>query len=294
MVVYKNYTQEALDRQYNNRQAVPDFGAIVAHWEADSEAFRQRARSHQEVAYGSHPREMLDIFPAAQPDAPIQVFFHGGYWQAMDKRVFHFIAEGFIDWGATTVFVNYPLAPGATMDEIIQSCRQAILWLVRHGANYGGNVDRLYISGHSAGGHIVAMLMATAWPDLDLALPTEPIKGACAISGLFNLTPIRLSYLNSVLGLDEAMAQRNSPVGLDPACRCPLIVTVGEREPAEYQTQSEDLATAWSEKDLPVSQIQAPDADHFSILEQVIDPEARLNQAILKQMGLNQLAMNNE
>lgn len=294
MFVYKNYTQEALDRQYNNRQAVPDFAAIVVQWEADSEAFRQRARSHQELAYGRHPREMLDIFPAAQANAPLQVFFHGGYWQAMDKRVFHFIAEGFIDWGATTVFVNYPLAPQATMDEIIHSCRQAIVWLVRHGADYGGNIDQLYISGHSAGGHIVAMLMATAWPELDPALPADPIKGACAISGLFNLTPIQLCYLNSVLGLDEAMTRRNSPVGLDPACRCPLIVTVGEREPAEYQAQSQDLASAWSAKGLPITQIQASNADHFSILEQVIDPEARLNQSILRQMGLNQLTMSNE
>jgi arylformamidase len=294
MFVYKNYTQEALDRQYNNRQAVPDFAAIVAQWEADSEAFRQRARSHQESAYGPHPRETLDIFPAAQAGAPIQVFFHGGYWQAMDKRVFHFIAEGFIDWGATMIFINYPLAPQATMDEIIQSCRQAIVWLVRHGADYGANIDRLYISGHSAGGHIAAMLMTTAWPELDPTLPADPIKGACAISGLFNLTPIQLCYLNSVLGLDEAMTRRNSPVGLNPTCPNPLIVTVGEREPAEYQAQSQDLASAWSDKGLPITQIQAANADHFSILEQVIDPEARLNQVILQQMGLNQLTINNE
>lgn len=285
MIIYKNYDQQALDSQYNNRAKVPNFEQIIQQWEQDSEALRQRAQFHADVPYGSHPREILDIFPAAHAGAPVQVFFHGGYWRSLEKRLFHFVADGFIAHNITYVAVNYPLVPQVTMDDIVASCRRALVWLYRHIAEYHGDPHKIYISGHSAGGHLVAMLMATNWPTLAVDLPNDVIKGGCAISGLFNLIPIQLCYVNEDVRLDDTMARRNSPLFLSPTCHSPLIVTVGGAESEEYLAQSQDLTLAWSQQGLPVTQLIVPEANHFSILDHLAD-NAALNQAILAQMGV--------
>ena len=286
MIIYKNYDKAALDSQYNNRARVPNFEQIVQRWETESEQLRQRVKSYRGVSYGSRAREYLDIFPAAHPGAPLQVFFHGGYWQALQSGVFHFITNGFLRHGITTVFVNYPLAPEASMDEIVEACRQAIIWLYRHAAEYGGNPNQIYISGHSAGGHLAAMLMATYWKTLAEELPHNLIKGGCAISGLFNLIPIQLSYVNDKIGLDKAAAQRNSPAFLTPASSSPLIVSVGGAESEEYHAQSQELTAAWSQHGLSITELILEGRHHFSILDSLVDPEGALNRAILGQMGV--------
>lgn len=285
MMIYKSYDQEALDSQYNNRAKVPDFEQIVQGWERDSEALRQRTRFHANIPYGAHLREILDIFPASQPGAPVQVFIHGGYWRSLEKGLFHFIAGSFLDHNITYVAINYPLAPQATMDEIVASCRQAIIWLYRNIARYNGDPHKIYISGHSAGGHLVASLMATEWRDLAADLPADPIKGGCAISGLFNLIPIQLCYVNDEVRLDEAMARRNSPVFLPPTSKSSLIVAVGGEESEEYLAQSQELAAAWSQAGLPVTPLVVPGANHFSILDSLVNSQALLHQMILEQMG---------
>ncbi|MBI1881075.1 MAG: alpha/beta hydrolase [Chloroflexi bacterium] len=285
MFVYKSYNKAALDSQYNNRARVANAEQIIQQWERDSKALRQRVQFQADVPYGSHPREILDIFPASRPGAPVHAFIHGGYWRSLEKRLFHFIADGFINHPVTYVAVNYPLTPQVTMDEIVASCRQAIAWLIRHIAEYDGDPHQIYISGHSAGGHLVAMLMASDWPALAPDLPTNPIKGGCAISGLFNLIPIQLSYVNDDVGMDETMARRNSPVFLSPSCRSPLIVTVGGAESEEYLAQSQDLAEAWSSQ-IPLTHLVVPGANHFSILDHLVNQATPLHQAILAQMGL--------
>jgi len=286
MPIYKDYNQAALDKQYNNRARVPNFAQIVTRWQQQSEALRQQSNTQANLQYGPHARELIDIFPAERANAPMQVFFHGGYWQAMEKDVFHFIAGGFVGRGITTVLVNYPLAPEASMDEIVDSCRRAMIWLYRHGAKYQGNPDSIFISGHSAGGHIVAMLMATDWPAMAKNLPKNLIKGGCAISGLFNLTPIRLSYLNEVLGMDTEMAARNSPVSMSPASESPLIISVGALESEEYHAQSRELYISWSQKGIPAIHLPVPKANHFSVLDHLVDTKAALNRAIVEQMGV--------
>jgi arylformamidase len=253
MTIYKDYDQQALDSQYNNRARVPEFEQIIQQWEQDSEALRQRVQFQADLAYGPHPRELVDIFPASRPGAPVHAFIHGGYWRSLERRLFHFIVEGFITRDVTYVAVNYPLAPQVTMDDIVASCRQAMIWLYHNITQYNGDPDKIYISGHSAGGHLVAMLMATGWRALAADLPSDLIKGGCAISGLFNLIPIGLSFVNEDVRLDEAMARRNSPQFLPPACRSPLIVAVGGAESDEYLAQSHDFATKWSQQGSPIS-----------------------------------------
>jgi arylformamidase len=287
MIVYKGYDKQALDSQYNNRARVANVDQIMQQWEHDSESLRQRVQFHADLAYGPHAREILDIFPASRPGAPVQAFIHGGYWRSLEKRLFHFIAESFMSHDITYVAINYPLAPQATMDEIVASCRQAIVWLYQNIAQYNGDPHKIYISGHSAGGHLVAMLMATNWSSFAADLPLDLIKGGCAISGLFNLIPIQLSYVNDDVGMDEAMARRNSPVFLLPSCRSPLIVTVGGAESEEYLTQSQELESAWSQQGLPITPLVVPGANHFSILDHLVNPDSPLRQAILAQIGVS-------
>lgn len=285
MIIYKNYDQQALDSQYNNRARVPEFDQIMQQWERDSESLRQRVQFHADIAYGPHPRALLDIFPASRPGAPVEAFIHGGYWRSLEKRLFHFIAESFLDHDITYVAVGYPLAPQATMDEIVASCRRSIVWLCKNIAQYNGDPHKIYISGHSAGGHLVAMLMATEWPTLAADLPPDLIKGGCAISGLFNLIPVQLTYVNEDLRMDETMARRNSPVFLSPPRRSPLIVTVGGAESEEYLAQSQELESAWTQQGVPISSLVVPEANHFSILDHLVNPDSPLRQAILAQMG---------
>ena len=284
MIIYKSYDQQALDSQYNNRSRVANAAELLEQSERDSEALRQRVQFQADVPYGTHPREILDIFPASRPGAPVHAFIHGGYWRSFEKRFCHFIADGFINHNITYVAVNYPLVPQVTMDELVASCRQAIAWLYPNIARYNGDPHQIYISGHSAGGHLAAMLMATDWPTLAPDLPTNLIKGGCALSGLFNLTPIRLSDINRDLHLDEAMAQRNSPQFLVPTSPSPLIVAVGGAESDEYLAQSQDLVEAWSPQ-MPITHLVVPEANHFSILDHLVNQKV-LNQAILTQMGL--------
>ncbi len=286
MLIYKNYDKAALDLQYNNRAQVSDFEQIVQGWQERSEAIRQQAPLHEGLAYGSHPREYVDIFPGGQSGSAVQLFFHGGYWQSMETRVFHFIAAGFTRHNITTVFVNYPLAPAAMMDEIVDACRRAMVWLYDHVGAYGGDPDKIYISGHSAGGHLVAMLMATVWPALSERLPGDLIKGGCAISGLFDLVPIQLSYVNDNIGMDQVTAKRNSPILMSPATGRPLIVAVGGLETDEYHAQSHEFAAAWSDTGPAVTELTAAGCNHFTVLEPLIDGGAELNRAVLAQMGL--------
>jgi len=287
MTIYKNYDQEALNKQYNNRSRVPEFDQIVQQWNTQSEALRQQIRYHRDLQYGTHERNRLDIFPSTDPHSPVHVYFHGGYWQSRDKADFHFIANGFIKHNITTALVSYPLAPQASMDDIIDSCRQAMAWLYRHVAEYTGDPGRIYISGHSAGGHLVAMLMATNWQELAEDLPANLIKGGCAISGLYNLLPIQLSHVNDLIGMDEATARRNSPIYLSPGSNAPLIVTMGEAESDEYHAQSQELVDAWSKKGLSITHLPIAKANHFSILDHLTTEGASLNRAILAQMGLS-------
>ncbi|MEM1271814.1 MAG: alpha/beta hydrolase [Bacteroidota bacterium] len=278
MTIYKSYDQKELDAQYNNRAAVPDFERIVDGWRAMSAASRARLSHVLDLPYWSNARERLDVFPAG-PGAPVHVFFHGGYWVAMDKTVFHFIADHFVSNGITTVFANYPLAPKAHMDQIVRSCRRALLWVWERIAFYGGDPERIFVSGHSAGGHLTAMLMATGWSALHPAAPQSLVKGGLSLSGLFDLEPIRLSYLNKRIGLDEDTARRNSPIYHLPAGAAPLLLAVGEHESEEYHAQSDALQRAWLPYGLTVERVTTDADDHFSILSRLSDPAGTLFKA---------------
>jgi len=283
--VFRDYDQKALDAEYNNRVKVTNALDWLARAGAESARARAELPLAFDVAYGAHHAERLDVFPAARPGpAPVHVFVHGGYWQRMDKADFSFVVRGLRPAGAVTVVVNYGLVPSIDLDELVRQCRAAVAWIHRHARRWGGDPDRITVSGHSAGGHLVAMLLATDWADFDA--PADVVKGGCAISGLYDLEPIRLCYLNEALRLTPEVARRNSPVHLAPAHPTPLILAVGGTEGAEYHRQTDDLASAWRARGLPVDVLDLAGHDHFSIVAELESPFSPLARAIQDQLGL--------
>lgn len=286
MFVYKEYDQQSLDNQYNTRLHVPEFADYFKRWEELSSEAEQNLPVIKDVAYGNLPRERLDIYPSAQPRSKTLVFIHGGYWQTLDKSMFRFIANGFHSYGITTVLITYPLAPEASIGQIVSSCKKAIQWLYTNLAAYNGDADQMFVVGHSAGGHLASMLMATDWKAFDPHLPADVLKAACAVSGLFNLVPIQRSYLNAVLKIDGETANCYSPARLEPLSTCPLIVAVGEDETAEFKDQSREFYSSWKDKGAAIQLIQLPGLNHYSIAEAMVEIQSPLHQALVDVMKL--------
>ncbi|MBM3516417.1 MAG: alpha/beta hydrolase [Alphaproteobacteria bacterium] len=271
MALYLGYDRAGLDAQYDNRARFPFYKDYFAKWPKWSKATRRKLRGYLDVPHGPARAETLDVFPAAQPLAPIHVFVHGGYWYSLDKDDFSFVAEGFVPNGVMSVVLNYGLAPAHSMDEIVRQNRTAIAWLYRNAAKYGGDPTRIYVCGQSAGGHLVAMLAVTDWPAFAPDLPGDLITGACATSGVFDLEPIRLCYLNDFLRMDAAEAARNSPVHLPAPVALPLLLVVGEHESAEFHRQSQAMAARWRALGHPVALIERVDEHHYAICDALRD-----------------------
>lgn len=277
-VVYRDYDQEGLDAQYNNRKRFPDYIDRFAAWAEWSVETRERRKGFLDVPFGDQPTETLDIFPAEQPNAPIYVFVHGGYWYSLDKSDHSYVADGMVPNGVTTVVNNYALAPDHDMDEIVCQNLAAMAWLYRHARDYGADPDRIYVCGHSAGGQLAAMMLACDWPSFAPDLPVEIIKGVCAISGLFDLEPIQLSYLNKTLKMTPEMAIRNSPIKQSYPVEAPLLVVPGEDESEEYHRQSSAMVAFWEKLGYPAELLVPKGLDHFSLVDSFGDPESPLIQ----------------
>ena len=274
MIVYGSMDRQALDAAYNNSAAVADSKRYLADWLRRSEALRTRMSDHLDLVYGNAPRTRFDFFATNRAGAPTLLFFHGGYWQRNAKEGFSFVAEGPLAHGFNVAVAGYTLAPEATMDGIVREARTALRWLHQHLAELGGDPARLYIGGWSAGGHLTAMLM------------DEPlVAGGLAISGLFDLEPIRLCYLNEKLGLDVEEARRNSPLLNLPARAAKLIVACGSDELPELKRQSREFAAAWSARSHPGEMIEVADCHHYDVLEQLAQPEGHLARVLAATAG---------
>jgi arylformamidase len=281
--VFRGYDQAALDAEYNNRAKVKDAADWLLRYAEDSRRARAELPCRLDLAYGPGAGETLDVFPAPEPGAaPVHVFVHGGYWHRLDKADFSFVARGLRPAGAAVVVINYALVPSVDLDELVRQCRASLAWVWKHAASFGGDPRRISVSGHSAGGHLVAMLMSTDWSAFDAALPADLVKAGFGISGLYDLDPIRLSYLNEVLGLTPEAAQRNSPVHHPPARSGPLLLAVGALEGPEYQRQSHHLAEVWASRALPCEVLDMPGHHHFSIVAELGDPQSVLSRLCAK------------
>ena len=273
-------------REYNNRELVPDHAAYFERWTQGSQAARATMTCHADRRYGEAPGETLDLFPARKGDGSCLMFIHGGYWRSLSKDDFSFLAPAWIDAGVSLAVVNYDLCPRVSIEEIVRQMLRAGRWLWLHAEEYGMDEDRLYVCGHSAGGHLTAMLMAALWPVFDRRLPKDLFKGGLAISGLYDLRPlVRVGWLNSDLRLDEAAALKASPAYLPPATRAPLMTCVGGAESSEFLRQNAVLGERW--KGVLAENVPAPGAHHFSVLNGLAAPQSTLFAAARRLMKLD-------
>ena len=283
MLVYGSYNQEELDLQYDMRRRCPHFAETFASLQPVNDHMVASFRCSLDVAFGDLPGEKLDIWHG-RGNSPILLFIHGGYWRAFDKKMFRYVGERFVEAGATVVLNNYDLCPGVSMDEIVRQNREALAWIHRNADNIGGDASRIHVTGHSAGGHLTAMLTATSWEEF--GMPCNIVKGAVPLSGLFDLEPLRLSYLNSDLRMDEETVYRNSPVHNLPRRMPPTVIAVGGGETDEFLRQSRIYVDACRERGFPVSYLEIGNLDHVWAAGSYRDRQSPLAAALIEQMGL--------
>jgi arylformamidase len=276
----------SLSRLYNNRELVPEHPKFFARWTETSARARNTLSCQLDLRYGSQPGETLDLFPARNGNGTAMMFIHGGYWRALDKKDFSFLAPAWVDAGVTLAIVNYDLCPRVSIDEIVRQMLRASRWLWLNAGRYGLDRDRLYVAGHSAGGHLTAMLMSALWPVLDPALPKNLWQGGLAISGLYDLRPmIDVDWLNEDLRLNPESALRLSPAFLPPATRAPLMTCVGGDESSEFHRQNALLGSRW--RPVIAEDIPMPGTNHFSVIDGLAVPQSALFAGARRLMKLS-------
>lgn len=282
--VYKNYTSEELELHFDPQKSVPDSTSWSEKRNAASAKNRSEMKSFLDVPYGASPRQKLDIFTAAKPDAPVVVYFHGGYWRSGGKEQNAHFAPLFVKTGATVVVVGYDLAPSVTVTEIVRQARNAIAWVYRNISKHGGDPSKLYIAGISAGGHLVAMALAHDWEKE--GLPRNIIKGAAAITGVYELDAVLHIGVNQEIRLTPESARENSPLLHPPGPGAPLIIAVGGAEPEGWRAQSREFFRVCRERGVDCEFIEIRGAHHYSMGLELTDPASPLTRAIFKQIGV--------
>jgi arylformamidase len=267
--------QEEIDDQYDIERSVPDGRHFAELFTRRSAETRRDLDCRLDVRFGPTVEETLDIFPAADPAAPILVFIHGGYWRRLSSKEFSFVARGPVALGITMVITNYALCPKVTLPEITRQSRAAIAWLYKTEGTFAGNPERIYVSGHSAGGHQVARLLSTNWVE-DYGLPRDVIKGGLSISGLFDLRPLRFSFLQPMLQLTPDIVHTESPLFTLPPRAAPLVATVGGDESTEFRRQSADFIKAWNSSGLSGTYHEQRGRNHYTAIEGFADNNSEL------------------
>lgn len=285
MKVYRDYDQTELDRQYDQASLVPDMSPYQARRRAGNELAARTLECRRDVPYGPSVDEMLDVYPATRPGAPVAVYFHGGAWTRGERNGYGYLAPALVGAGAAYVAAGFSVAPKATLDEMVRQCRAVLVWTARNAAAFNADPERIHVIGHSSGSHLAAMTLTTDWPGA-YGLAADLIKGACCVSGLYDLEPVRLSHRNRYLFLDARTAERNSPIRHLPASGPPLIVGWGTEELAEFQRQNREFAAAWGAAGLPCTAMPREGLNHFDMSEEYTKPESPIFQALRAQMGL--------
>jgi arylformamidase len=279
-----------LDSQYNNRALVPAHARHFERWTNESHAARTGLRGLLDLAYGHEAGETLDLFPAQRPDdaplAPVLVFIHGGYWRSLDKSDHSFLAPSFVKRGTCVVVPNYALCPAVTIPQITLQMVKALAWVYRHIAVHGGDPRRISVVGHSAGGHLAAMLLACEWERYASDLPPDLVNNALSISGVFDLEPLRHTpFLQEALRLTPHQVRMASPAYLPRVPqedeRGVLLSVAGGDESDEFRRQNRLIRETWGEELVPICE-ELPGLNHFSVLEALIQPGHRLNDLALQ------------
>ena len=277
-LIWRGYPQAALDIQYNSRGTVPDVSVYVADYAARTSQAKAQLRCLENLRYGDGANELLDIYPAAQPNAPVMVYLHGGDWRALSKEDSGFAAPAFVAKGAMFVVLDFTLVPHTTLPAMGAQVLYALLWLQTHVASHGGDPQRIHIAGHSSGANLVGQLLMNA--------PAGLIKSAVFISGLGDLEPVRLSFRNEKLNLSADVAAQVSLLKHQPGRVCPLLVAVGQNETEDYRRQSRDVADHWRAQGNDCEMFELPGRHHFDAVLEWASPQSTLFKASCGLMGL--------
>jgi arylformamidase len=284
--LYQGYDAEGLAWQYSPRLSVKEGPALMEGWPRQAAAFRREAGGTLDIAYGPRPEEKLDLFrPAGAGRPPLHLFIHGGYWQRFYKEDFSHVAAGLLAHGVGVAVASYTLCPAVTIAEIVDQMRRAAAFLWREAGRLAVAADRFQVSGHSAGGHLTACLMATDWPSLEPGLPADLVRSAIPISGVFEVEPLRHTEIGSPLHLDAEAARRVSPLFWEPRCRGPLLLAVGGEESPEFHRQSAALAERWRTAGVPAETLSLPGRNHYTVLDELAAPDGALTRRALSLLG---------
>ena len=275
MALYRGMDADELEFQYELRSKEPDFDALAARWLARSAAVREASDVRTDLAYGPAERETLDLFRGAQ-GGPALVYIHGGYWQRGDKGMYGFVAKPFAAAGVNVAVVNYTLTPACRIGDIAPQVRRAIGWLWRNAGDLGIDRGRLSVMGHSAGGHLTAMAMATDWPSLDPAMPRDAIRAGLPISGIFELEPLVHTSINEGPRMDVEEARRESPLFMEPATDAPQLVIAGGDETPEFKRQSDAYRERFRTEARSVERYDVPGENHFGELERLAEADSEV------------------
>jgi arylformamidase len=277
--VWHAYDQAKLDAEYNAAATVPSLDPFLRRYAVESARVRAAYECRLGIPYGPGDREVLDVFPARRPGAPVLVYMHGGYWRRLSKDDFDFVAEPFVAAGVAVVVPSYSLAPGATLDEIVRQMRAALQWVHANAASFNADPRRITASGHSAGGQLAGILAATNWSER--GLPDDLVKRVFGISGLYDLEPVRRSNVNDWLGLDEAAAARNSPFVHLPRTAAQLMAIAGGNETSEFRRQTLDYAAKWQAAGMTAQARIVPGFNHYDIVLELLDPKSEVAGAMV-------------
>jgi len=279
---WRSFDAVALEIAYNPQKTVENHTSYQTHRNARSVQCRAEMASHLDVAYGPGELHAVDIFPAA-PGSPVHLFFHGGYWRTQDKANFAFLGGTLVPEGVTAVIVNYDLCPVVTLDDVVDSARRALAWTYHNIADYGGDPNRISISGNSAGAHLCAMLLATEWAEWDVA--PEAICGAVMFSGIFDPEPARWIPVNEEIGLTPEVAARNNAMAYPPLVECPIWIGAGGLEPWLWLEQTYEYSQHLRRHGRDPEVHVIPGHHHFSIMDEMLEPDRPIARAVLERCG---------
>jgi len=283
-VIYRDYDQKTLNREYNARDTVDSITPIIERYIQESRRCREKLDCKLDQQYGPTREETIDLFPAGDK-APVFLFIHGGYWRLLSSKESSFMASNFVANGIGVAAVNYALAPTVTLDEIVRQVRTSIAWLWENADRYGFDRNRIFIGGSSAGAHLAGMAMASGW-HRRYNVPENVVKGAYCASGLFDLHPVSLSNVNDWMFLNQEAAERNSPLFNLPKSGS-VIITYADTETDEFKRQSETYATALRNSGISCFCTEVPASNHFDLPLQLMSADADITKRVLELIQLS-------
>jgi arylformamidase len=287
--VWLDLDQAELDAAYDQSVYAPNLQQILKRGATNSEGVRARLGAPRRYAYGATPIEALDVYATQRPNAPINIFVHGGAWRSGLAKDFAYAAELFVNAGSHFVVVDFinVLETGGNLMPMAEQVRRAVAWVRRNAQSFGGDPERIYVSGHSSGAHLAGVVLTTDWRK-DFDLPADTIKGGLCCSGIYDLKPVRLSARSSYVKFNDEMEHALSTQRHLDKLNAPVIVAYGTLETPEFQRQSRDFAAAVKAAGKPVQLLVAEGYNHFEIPETLANPYGLLGRAVLEQMKLRQ------